>query len=83
MMKAVADFTKSYQVKTIASLNPIMVDATGMCGACRCRVEGKTAFACVDGPDFDAHQIDFDELNKRLNSFKDQENKLKEQLNES
>ncbi len=76
MMKAVADFTKGYQVKTIASLNPIMVDATGMCGACRCRVGGKTVFGCVDGPDFDAHQIDFDELAKRLNSFKDQENKL-------
>ncbi len=77
MMKAVADFTRGYQVKTIASLNPIMVDATGMCGACRCRVGGKTVFGCVDGPDFDAHEIDFDDLSKRLNSFKDQENKLK------
>jgi len=76
MMKAVADFTKGYPVKTIASLNPIMVDATGMCGACRCHVGGKTLFACVDGPDFDAQQIDFNELNRRLSSFKDQENKL-------
>lgn len=78
MMKAVAEFTKGYQVKTIASLNPIMVDASGMCGACRCHVGGKTVFACVDGPDFDAHKIDFDELKLRLNSFKNQENKLKE-----
>ncbi|MDO8662657.1 MAG: sulfide/dihydroorotate dehydrogenase-like FAD/NAD-binding protein [Candidatus Omnitrophota bacterium] len=76
MMKAVADFTKGYQVKTIASLNPIMVDATGMCGACRCKVGGKTVFGCVDGPDFDAHEIDFDELTQRLKTFKEQEGKL-------
>lgn len=73
MMKAVADFTRNYQVKTIASLNPIMVDATGMCGACRCRVGGKTAFGCVDGPDFDAHEIDFNELSQRLKTFKKEE----------
>jgi len=78
MMKAVADFTRGYQVKTIASLNPIMVDATGMCGACRCKVGGKTVFGCVDGPDFDAHQIDFDELTQRLKTFKDQEAKLRD-----
>ncbi len=76
MMKAVADFTRSYQVKTIASLNPIMVDATGMCGACRCHVGGKTVFGCVDGPDFDAHQIDFNELNSRLKLFKKEEERI-------
>jgi len=77
MMKAVADFTRGYQVKTMVSVNPIMVDATGMCGACRCTVAGKTVFGCVDGPDFDAHTLDFDGLEKRLNSFKTQENKIK------
>jgi len=76
MMKAVADFTKGYSVKTIASLNPIMVDATGMCGACRCKVEGKTVFGCVDGPDFDAHKIDFDDLIQRLKTFKKQEEQI-------
>ena len=66
MMKAVSEFTRGYQVKTIVSINPIMVDATGMCGACRCTIGGKTVFGCVDGPDFDGHQLDFDELGKRL-----------------
>jgi ferredoxin--NADP+ reductase len=73
MMKAVAELTIGYGIKTVASINPIMVDATGMCGACRCHVGGKTVFGCVDGPDFDAHKIDFDELNQRLRAFKDQE----------
>lgn len=77
MMKAVSGFTKNYQVKTIVSVNPIMVDATGMCGACRCTVAGKTVFGCVDGPDFDGHQIDFDELQKRLKLFEKEEEKLK------
>ena len=77
MMKAVSDLTKGYQIKTIVSLNPVMVDATGMCGSCRCTVGGKTVFGCVDGPDFDGHEVDFDELGKRLNLFKDQENNLK------
>jgi len=76
MMKAVADFTKGYQVKTTASLNPIMVDATGMCGACRCKVNGKTVFGCVDGPDFNAHEVDFNELTQRLKAFKKQEEQL-------
>ena len=76
MMKAVSEFTRGYQIKTIVSINPIMVDATGMCGACRCTVGGKTVFGCVDGPDFDAQQIDFDELQARLNLFKTQEGKL-------
>jgi ferredoxin--NADP+ reductase len=77
MMKAVSDFTRSYKIKTIVSLNPIMVDATGMCGSCRCTVEGKTVFGCVDGPDFDGHSIDFEELQKRLSLFKNQEESLK------
>jgi ferredoxin--NADP+ reductase len=77
MMRAVAEFTKSYQVRTIVSLNPIMVDATGMCGACRCSVGAKTVFGCVDGPDFDGHQVDFLQLEQRLNLFKEQEVKIK------
>ena len=73
MMKAVAKLTKSHAVPTLVSLNPIMVDATGMCGSCRCTVDGKSVFGCVDGPEFDAHKVDFDELEKRLNLFKEQE----------
>ena len=66
MMKFVAKLTKEYNVPTEASLNAIMVDGTGMCGACRVSVGGKTRFVCVEGPEFDAHQIDFDELMMRL-----------------
>ena len=77
MMKAVSDLTKDYQIKTIVSLNPVMVDATGMCGACRCSVGGKTLFGCVDGPDFNGHEVNFEELTKRLNLFKKQEDSLK------
>lgn len=77
MMKTVAELTKEYKIKTIVSLNPIMVDATGMCGSCRCTIEGKTVFGCVDGPDFDGHLVNFDELAKRLNLFKQQEESLK------
>jgi ferredoxin--NADP+ reductase len=77
MMRAVSEFTRGYQVKTIVSLNPVMVDATGMCGSCRCSVGGKTVFGCVDGPDFDGHQVDFAQLEKRLNLFRDQEESLK------
>jgi len=78
MMKAVSELTKSSSVKTIVSLNPVMLDATGMCGACRCRVAGKTVFGCVDGPDFDGHQVDFAELQARLNLFKEQEDSFKD-----
>jgi ferredoxin--NADP+ reductase len=78
MMKAVSDLTKGYQIKTIVSLNPVMVDATGMCGSCRCTVGAKTVFGCVDGPDFDGHLVDFDELAKRLTLFKKQEDILKD-----
>lgn len=73
MMKAVATLTKEYHIKTIVSLNPIMVDATGMCGSCRCTVGGKTLFGCVDGPDFDGHEVNFEELAARLQLFKEQE----------
>jgi ferredoxin--NADP+ reductase len=73
MMKKVAEITKRYNIKTIASLNPIMVDGTGMCGCCRVTVEGKTKFACVDGPDFDAHLVDFDELLKRTSLYREKE----------
>jgi len=73
MMKAVAALTAKHNLKTVVSLNPIMVDGTGMCGACRVSVGGKTRFACVDGPEFDAHQINWDELIARLNLFKTEE----------
>jgi len=73
MMKVVSDITKSFNLKTIVSLNSIMVDGTGMCGSCRVTVGGKVKFVCVDGPDFDAHQVDFDELSKRQTRFKDNE----------
>jgi len=76
MMKAVSGVTKEYRIRTIVSLNPVMVDATGMCGSCRCTVGGKTVFGCVDGPDFDAGQVDFEELAKRLNLFKGQEDSI-------
>ena len=70
MMKFVSELTKKYQVSTVASLNTIMVDGTGMCGACRVTVGGQTKFVCVDGPEFDAHQVDFDEMMMRLNVYK-------------
>ena len=70
MMKFLADVTRPYGIKTIISLDPIMVDGTGMCGGCRVIVGGETKFACVDGPDFDAHQVDFDSLLKRAAFYK-------------
>lgn len=73
MMKFVALTTKKYSIPTEASLNTIMVDGTGMCGACRVTVGGKTKFVCVDGPEFDAHQVDFDEMLSRLRQYKDEE----------
>jgi ferredoxin--NADP+ reductase len=73
MMKAVAELTRPYGVRTFVSLNPIMVDGTGMCGGCRVTVGGETKFACVDGPEFDGHQVDFDELMRRNRSFADEE----------
>ena len=73
MMKFVSKLTKEYNVKTIVSLNPIMVDGTGMCGGCRVSVGGVTKFGCVDGPEFDGHQVDYDELMKRLQAYCDEE----------
>ncbi len=73
MMKAVSDMTKPYGIKTIVSLNSIMVDATGMCGGCRVTVGKDVKFSCVDGPDFDGHKVDFDGLMSRLNAYKDKE----------
>ena len=73
MMRAVADLTRDKGIYTEASMNPIMVDGTGMCGACRLTVGGEVKFACVDGPDFDAHKIDFDEVINRTRIYRDQE----------
>lgn len=69
MMKFVSKMTKEYNVKTLVSLNPIMIDGTGMCGGCRVSVGGETKFACVDGPEFDGHQVDFDGLMQRLQAY--------------
>lgn len=73
LMYACSEATRSYKIKTMVSLNPIMVDGTGMCGACRVTVDGKTRFACVDGPDFDGHLVDWDELFTRRKSYFDDE----------
>ncbi len=73
MMKAVANITKEYNVETLVSLNPIMVDGTGMCGGCRVTIGGETKFACVDGPEFDGHKVDYDELILRLNAYRKEE----------
>jgi ferredoxin--NADP+ reductase len=73
MMQAVAKTTLPFNMKTTVSLNSLMVDGIGMCGACRVTVDGKTRFTCADGPEFDGHQVDFEELKKRLNSFNLQE----------
>ena len=73
MMKVVADITRPYKIKTIVSLNPIMVDGTGMCGACRVRIGNEVKFACVDGPEFDAHLVDWNELLARLKMYREEE----------
>ena len=73
MMRAVANLTKTLDISTVVSLNAIMVDGTGMCGACRLSVGGETKFVCVDGPEFDGHLVDFDQLMHRLNIFKNYE----------
>ena len=73
MMKFVCKLTKEYDIKTIVSLNPIMIDGTGMCGGCRVTVDSKIKYACVDGPDFDGHLVDFDELMNRNTSYKKHE----------
>ena len=73
MMKACAALTQPHNIKTVVSLNPIMVDGTGMCGGCRVKIGGQVKFACVDGPDFDGHQVDFDDLMSRLRRFREEE----------
>ena len=73
MMRAVAELTKKYFIKTTVSMNPIMIDGTGMCGGCRLTVGGEVKFACVDGPDFDGHQVDFDEAIARASTYREQE----------
>ncbi len=73
MMKNVANLTKEYGLQTIVSMNPIMVDGSGMCGACRCEVDGKPRFACIHGPEFDGHKVDFDLAMKRMNIYKEEE----------
>ena len=76
MMKAVVGVTKPHNLKTMVSLNPIMIDGTGMCGCCRVTVDGKIKFACVDGPDFDGLSVDFDELMARQRMFKEEEHQV-------
>jgi len=78
MMRVVCNVTRNKNIKTVVSLNPIMVDATGMCGACRVTVGGRTRFVCVDGPEFDGHQVDFAELVKRQRAYLEQEKKAYE-----
>lgn len=80
MMKFVCAVTKPYGIKTIVSLNPIMIDGTGMCGGCRVRVGGKIKYACVDGPDFDGHEVDFDELMHRNSAYREQEQHDREHI---
>ena len=78
MMRAVAELTRAVKIPTIVSLNPVMVDGTGMCGGCRVTIGGKIKFACVDGPDFDAHQVDFDELVRRQQMYRGEEKEVLE-----
>ena len=73
MMKNVCNLTKEYNIPTIVSMNPLMVDGSGMCGACRCEVDGKPRFACIHGPEFDGHKVDFDLALKRMNIYKEEE----------
>jgi ferredoxin--NADP+ reductase len=78
MMKFVSAITREKNIETLVSLNPIMVDGTGMCGGCRVSVGGETKFACVDGPEFDGHAVDYDELSKRLRAYQDDEKRSRE-----
>lgn len=71
MMKFVSKVTEPYNIKTLVSLNPIMIDGTGMCGGCRVTVGGEIKFACVDGPDFDGHKVDYDELMQRNSTYRE------------
>ena len=83
MMKACAEATRPHKIKTVVSLNPVMVDGTGMCGGCRVRVAGQVKFACVDGPDFDGHAVDFEDLTTRLKRFAAEEKSALERWSES
>jgi NAD(P)H-flavin reductase len=83
MMKGCAAATRARRIKTVVSLNPIMVDGTGMCGGCRVKIGGEVKFACVDGPDFDAHLVDFDDLMSRLGRFREEEKVALERWSES
>ena len=81
MMKMVSQLTKEFGIKTIVSMNPVMIDGTGMCGGCRVKVGGETKFACVDGPDFDGHLVDFDLAMRRQAMYKEKERKACEDCN--
>jgi ferredoxin/flavodoxin---NADP+ reductase len=83
MMRAVAEVTRPHGIHTVASLNPIMVDGTGMCGGCRVMVGSRMLFACVDGPEFDAHQVDFTELVNRLSAYREQERFVHDRLRQA
>jgi oxidoreductase FAD/NAD(P)-binding domain protein len=74
-MKTVADATRDKKIKTVVSMNPIMVDGTGMCGSCRLTVSGKLKYACIDGPEFDGHEVDFNEAVMRNSIYKEQEHR--------
>ncbi len=80
MMKYVCLLTKKYNLPTIVSMNPLMVDGSGMCGACRCMVDGKPKFACIHGPEFDGHKVDFDKVMQRLNTYKEEEKKKMDEM---
>lgn len=80
MMKYVCLLTKKYNIETIVSMNPIMIDGSGMCGACRCVIDGKPKFACIDGPEFDGHKVDFDVAIKRMNTYKEEEKEKYEKM---
>ncbi len=80
MMKNVANVTREFGMQTIVSMNPIMVDGSGMCGACRCEVEGKPKFACIHGPEFDGHKVNFDLIMKRMNLYKEEEKVKMEEM---
>jgi len=80
MMKNVCAVTQKYNMKTIVSMNPLMVDGSGMCGACRCEIEGKPKFACIDGPEFDGHKVNFELALKRMNIYKEEEKEKWDQM---
>jgi NAD(P)H-flavin reductase len=83
MMKGCAEATRPFKIRTMVSLNPVMVDGTGMCGGCRVKVGEKVKFACVDGPDFDGHLVDFDDLMNRLQRYRETEKQANERYNEN